>query len=117
MFQLQESFMHRLKEHQADFPKEWPLDLTQKKNQVECKGLVFDSMGELFEVVQELKNSKKHRQTEVIELDREHLLEECVDSFKYFLELLIFIGVTPEQFFEAYCKKDVVINERLTARY
>lgn len=117
MFQLQEAFMRRLAENQADFPKTWPLDLSQKANQIECKNLVGDIMLELFEVVRELKNSKKHRQTDVKELNRPKLVEETVDAFKFFLELLIFMGVTPDEFFEAYRKKDAVIHERLDKKY
>ena len=116
-FRLQEAFMQRLREVQPDFPKEWPLDLSQKSSQIECRDLVFNGMGELFEVVQELKNSKKHRQTEVKDLDRSKLVEECVDSFKYFLELLIFIGVTPDEFFNAYIAKDKVNLDRLSTGY
>lgn len=117
MFRMQDAFMQRLSQTQPDFPKEWPLDLSQKSNQVECKNLVGDIIMELSEVVRELKNSKKHRQTDVKDLDRPKLVEEAVDAFKFFLELLIFMGVTPDEFFEAYCKKDAVIHERLSSNY
>lgn len=117
MFKMQDAFMRRLAKHQPDFPRDWPLDLTQKMNQVECKNLVGDITLELAEVVKELKNSKKHRQTEMKELDRPKLVEEAVDAFKFFLELLIFMGVTPDEFFDAYCKKDDVIHARLDEKY
>jgi hypothetical protein len=116
-FAMQEAFMHELAKRQHDFPKTWPLDLTSKASQIECRDLVFNSMGELFEIVQELKNSKKHRATEVKDLDRPKLIEEAVDAFKFFLELLIFIGVTPKEFFDAYCAKDAINHERLKTGY
>lgn len=117
MFLLQDAFMRRLAKHQQDFPREWPLDMTQKDSQVECKNLVGDIIMELSEVVRELKNSKKHRQTNVQDFDRSKLVEEAVDAFKFFLELLIFVGVTPQEFFESYVAKDRVINERLDNKY
>lgn len=117
MFQMQDAFMKRLAKTQPDFPQEWPLDMNQKVNQVECKHLVGDIAQELSEIVRELKNSKKHRQTEVLDLDRTKLVEEAVDAYKFFLELLIFIGVTPDEFFAAYCEKDAVINSRIDEKY
>ena len=116
MFDLQERFMRRLADIDHSFP-EWPLDISKKQSQLECRDLAFNSMGELFEAVQELKNSKKHRQTDVSEFDRQKFLEELVDAFKYFLEILIFVGITPDEFFEAYCKKDAVINKRIDESY
>jgi hypothetical protein len=117
MFKLQDAFMKRLADIHDGFPSNWPLDLTQKKNQIECKDLVFNSMQELFEAVCELKNSKKHRQTDVKECDRTRFCEECVDAFKFFLELLIFVGITPDEFYQSYCEKDRVINQRLDEKY
>ena len=64
MFRLQANFMSLLSEKNESFPKSWPLDLSQKKNQLECRDLVFNTMQELFEAILELKNSKKHRQTD-----------------------------------------------------
>ena len=116
MFLMQEAFMKRLANADESFPK-WPLDITKKKSQQECRDLAFNSMGELFEAVQELKNSKKHRQTEIPEFDRQKFVEELVDAFKYFLEILIFVGVSPQEFFDAYCEKDAIINKRIDDSY
>lgn len=113
MFKMQVSFMERLREFQPGFPQKWPLDMSQKTSQLEIKDLAFNCVAELFEVIQELKNSKKHRKTENGEFDLEHFGEECVDAFKFFLEILIFVGITPEMFYEMYCKKDAVINKRI----
>ncbi len=117
MFRLQANFMSLLSEKNESFPKNWPLDLSQKKNQLECRDLVFNTMQELFEAILELKNSKKHRQTELPEFNREKFVEECVDAQKFFLELLIFIGVTPDEFYKMYLKKDAVNIARLQQGY
>ena len=118
VFRMQEAFMHVLQKRDGtDVMPAWPVDLTKKSSQQLCKSLAFDSMGELFEAVQHLKNSKPHRKTEIKEFDRESFKEELIDAFKYFLELLIFAGVTPTEFFEAYVKKDAVIHKRVTGGY
>lgn len=117
MFEMQEAFMQRLKSIQDGFPQQWPLDLRTKQAQIDCKNVVFDSMQELFEAIRELKNSKKHRQTELNEFDRAKFGEECVDAFKFFLELLIFVGITPDELFDMYCKKDAAIHRRIDERY
>ena len=122
MWQMQEDFMFRLREHgligthhQSDFV--WPLDLSKRSSQLELKDVAFNSMSELFEAIQHLKNAKKHRQTEVGHVDREAFIEEAVDSFKFFLEFLIFAGITPDEFFDAYAKKDAVLHRRIDEKY
>lgn len=118
MFELQELFMRRLQAVKGhDEMPNWPLDMTEKENQVFLKGIAYESMGELFEAIKELKNSKKHRQTDLPEFDRDRFLEEAVDAYKYFLEILIFMGVTHEEFHDAYKKKDAVLHERIDNGY
>lgn len=117
MFAMQEAFMHRLRQTQPGFPQDWPLDLSVKENQIEIRDLAFNSMGELFEVIQELKNSKKHRKTDDKEFNRDKFCEECVDAYKFFLEILIFAGISADEFFEMYKKKDAVINARIDEGY
>lgn len=118
VFSLQEAFMLRLQEkHGKEKVPDWPLDMTQKSSQQLCKSLSHDSMEELFEAAQHLRNSKVHRMTDVPDFDRAKFIEECVDAFKFFLELLIFVGVSDDEFFEAYLKKDKIIHQRLEDGY
>ena len=63
MFSQQESFM-RLLQKKRNFPQ-FPVDLETKEGQKFCKSIVYEIMGELFESVQHLKNSKDHRITNV----------------------------------------------------
>ena len=44
-------------------------------------------------------------------------LEEYVDAFNYFLSVLVMLGVSAEEFFEAYEHKDRVIHDRLKKDY
>ncbi len=118
MFDLQEKFMLRLQERDGkEKMPEWPLNIAQKSAQKLCKSLSYESINELVEATQLLKNSKSHRVTDIPDFDREKFLEEIVDSQKYVLELLIFLGVTSEEFFRAYCKKDKIINQRIDDGY
>jgi dimeric dUTPase (all-alpha-NTP-PPase superfamily) len=71
----------------------------------------------MFEALGHLKNWKPHRTTEVKEFDREEFLEEVVDAFNYFFSLLIMTGVTSEELFEAYKKKDKIIHDRIRSGY
>jgi len=109
MFEQQEAFMKLLQKHRG-FP-EFPMDLSKKASQKEIKKISFDAMGELFEAVQHLKNSKDHRATDVPELDREAYVEELVDCLHYFVEIAILSGISSEELFSAYIQKgDVNVN-------
>ena len=44
---------------------------------------------------------------------REHLLEELVDVYNFFMKLLGTHDVTPEEFYEAWEKKRTIIEDRL----
>lgn len=118
MYEMQEAFMKALQDSSGieNFP-DWPLDLSQKKSQQLCKSLAYDSTHELHEAITILKNSKPHRKTDVSEFDYEGFKEELVDAFKFYLEILIFAGISPDDFFEAYLKKDAVIHERIKNGY
>jgi len=115
MFEQQTSFMKLLKLKRG-FP-EFPLDLNLKENQVFCKHIVYEIMGELFEAVQELRNSKSHRVTDVKEFNRDKLVEEVVDSLHYFHELCILMDITPNELFHAYMKKGDVNVKRINNNY
>jgi dimeric dUTPase (all-alpha-NTP-PPase superfamily) len=96
---------------------ETPVDLTSKKTQQMLRDLALRGVEEVFEAVQHLRNWKPHKQTEVGEFDRAAFKEEMVDSFNYFLSLLIIMGVTPDELFEAYADKDRVIHDRIRSNY
>lgn len=116
MFRLREGFMRHLQEVKGNVPS-WPAELSKKDVQLFIKDVIFHSQEELFEALRELKNAKSHRQTDVPEFDRDHFLEEMVDSYNLFLEALVLVGITPDEFFKAYVAKDRVIHQRLTDGY
>ena len=117
MFELRKDFMAALQKQVPDVYPEMPVDLTNKATQQHLRDLALRGVEEVFEAVQELKNAKSHRQTEIRDFDRAAFKEEMVDSFNYFLSLLIIMGVTPDELFEAYVNKDRIIHDRIKSKY
>jgi len=117
MFELRKAFMAALQKQVPDVYPEMPVDLTNKSTQQHLRDLALRGVEEVFEAVQELKNAKSHRQTEIRDFNRSAFKEEMVDSFNYFLSLLIIMGVTPDELFEAYVNKDKIIHDRIKSKY
>lgn len=118
MFVMRETFMNALRSQKPDtYPAEWPIDITKKESQRLCRDLARCGVEEVFEATQHFKNAKQHRQSEVSDFDRDAVVEEMVDAFNYFLSMLILMGVTDEELFDMFCKKDSVIHDRLTNGY
>jgi hypothetical protein len=115
MFHQQKEFMDLLRERRG-FP-EFPMDLSKKESQRFIKAIAHDAMGELFEAVQELKNSKGHRATEIDEFDRQAYVEELVDTQKFLFEILHLSGISIEEFFEAYLAKGEINTQRIIKGY
>jgi hypothetical protein len=117
MFNLQEKLMQEYKRTKSDDLPSWPVDLTDKYDQRFCRDITLRSVEEMFEALAHLKNWKKHRKTENKEFDRSEFLEELVESLHYTLELLILCGVTSDELYQAYCKKNRVNLDRLKNGY
>lgn len=108
--------MKLLRESRPGFPA-WPIDIESKQGQVTCRDVVHCSIEELHEALRELKNVKKHRATEIKEFDRAKFVEELTDVAHYFYELLILVGVTPDEFFNAYIAKGSINEKRILGGY
>jgi len=117
MFDLRKDFMKALQQQIPDVYPEVPVDLTNKKTQQHLRDLALRGIEEVFEAVQELKNAKSHRQTEISDFDRAAFKEEMVDAFNYFISLLIIMGVTPDELIKAYISKDSIIHDRIKSKY
>ena len=65
-------------------------------------------MPELTEVINEI-NYKQHKKTKVV--NRDLLLEEFVDVFKYFLNMLLMWDITPEEFIKAFKLKSKKVDD------
>lgn len=115
MFEQQEEFMLLLKQHR-NFPS-WPIDIKSKAGQQLCREIVFSSVEEYFEALQHLKNWKSHRVTEVKKIQKDKFLEELCDMLHYFIELLIVVGIRPDELYDAYMKKGKINEERIKGNY
>ena len=118
IFLMRESFMEMIKEkYPKSYPQNWPLDISKKDSQVVLRETALKGVEEMFEALGHLKNWKPHRDKELPEIDRDAFLEEIVDSFNYFFSLAILCGITAEDFYDAFLKKDVIIRDRLKQGY
>jgi len=117
MFSLRESFMHKIREKDPEISPSWPVDLSDKQSQQHIRDMALRGVEEMFEALQHLKNWKPHRSTQITEFNRDEFLEEIVDAFNYFLSVLVLVGVSDEELFDAYEKKDQIIRERVNSGY
>ena len=117
MFELREEFMQMLCERFPGYYPQWPVDLSKKESQTLVRDVTLRGVEEMFEALQELKNAKPHRQTDVPHLDRDAFLEEIVDAMKYFFTTLKLVGITPEELHSAYLRKHDKICRRLKDGY
>ena len=117
LFTLRERFMSTLREKKPNEYPSWPVDLGNKKDQQHVRDMALRGVEEMFEALQHLKNWKPHRDTEIQDFDKEEFLEEVVDAFNYFLSVLVLTGVSAQDLYEAYLRKDAVIHNRLNSGY
>jgi len=115
MFEQQAEFMKLLQKTRA-FP-EWPVDISNKKDQQLCREIMLSSVEEYFEAMQHLKNWKKHRATEVKDINQDEFLEELCDMMHYFIELLLIVGISADDFFNAYISKGNINKVRIKQGY
>ncbi len=118
MFQLRQEFMDALSEKVPGAYPVRPVDLRKKQTQQHFRDLALRGVEEIFEAIQELRNSKPHRQTDIDEpVNVEAFKEEMVDAFNFFITLLILMDVDAETLYQAYVRKDKIIHERLNNGY
>ena len=117
MFRLRQSFMEAMKEAKPEIYPSWPVDISEKESQQLLRDTALKGVEEMFEALGHLKNWKPHRTTEITEFDRDEFLEEIVDAFNYFFSILVLTGVTSDELFNTYVKKDDIIHKRLQTGY
>lgn len=76
---------------------------------------IFRIVTELVEASDCLKN-KPWKQTHM-ETDKDHFYEEIIDAFHFFIELCIWVGITPKLLTEVYLKKATVNEFRQRSNY
>ena len=114
VFLKQQEFMSMLREH--DRLPEYPVDLTTKPGQRIVKETAFNMLEELMEASFTLKN-RMHRLTDAKELDFDHFREEIGDTFAYFIEVCILCGISSQDLYDEYSRKNQIVKERLSKGY
>lgn len=109
-FTLQREFMDMLVEY--DRLPEYPVDLTTKQGQRLIKEYVSNTIFELSEAAQTLRN-RNHVIKDVPELDFDHYIEELGDAFAFFMEICILSNITPDQMYNEYRRKNQIVRQRL----
>lgn len=118
IFTHREEFLQLLiKRFPESFPNQWPVDITTKDSQKFIRQIALNGVEEMFEALGHLKNWKPHRTSDLPDIDQEEFLEEIVDAFNYFFNLLILCGVDSKKFFSAFERKHEIIKKRLTDGY
>lgn len=78
--------------------------------------MINAAIHELSEAVQTMKNWKSWKQTEVPS-DVDHFKEEMIDSLHFFVEALLLCGVTADEVYDLYFKKNKVNQFRQESNY
>lgn len=90
-------------------------DINHPVIQAKLREFASYTVEELYEAINHLKN-KPWKKT-YVETDRGAFIEEIADAFHFFLEFLIFAGITPEVLFRAYFAKTLTNIERQRTGY
>jgi ABC-type transport system involved in multi-copper enzyme maturation permease subunit len=114
IFAKQREFMDLLVENDK-FP-EYPIDLTTKPGQRFFKEVAFNMIEELMESSFTLKN-RQHKLSDDTEFDRDHFIEELGDALAYFIEALIVCGISSDQIYDEYSRKNSIVKKRLADGY
>jgi dimeric dUTPase (all-alpha-NTP-PPase superfamily) len=90
-------------------------DLDNAKDQHFLKDFAWRITEELGEAMNCLKN-KPWKQTHM-ETDKEHFVEEVIDGFHFYIEMMQWIGITPDDLVDLYLKKSRVNKFRQRSGY
>lgn len=113
-FTLQREFMDMLVEHDK-FP-EYPVDLTTKIGQRFVKECAFNLIEELMEASFTLKN-RQHKLSDDTVVDFDHFKEELGDAFAYFIEICHLCGITSDDLYTEYSRKNGIVRKRIAEGY
>jgi hypothetical protein len=114
IFERQTRFMEILRDN--DKLPEWPVDLTTKPGQRLLKEAIFCMIEEITEASYTLKN-RMHRLTDDRALDIDHYKEELGDALAYFIEVCILSGISPDEMYNEYKRKNQIVVERIEKGY
>lgn len=109
-----EDLFERQKELQRVFGNNLE-NFNEEDKQQYTKDNVLGLLDETHEILRET-NWKHWRKTKK-DIDKQHLLEELSDAMHFFINLCIAWGLSADELYEAYLKKDKKIYERIEGDY
>ena len=95
---------------------ECPIDISSKPGQRLIKELIFAMIEEMAEASFILKN-RAHRFTDHTDVDFAHFKEELADAYSYFVEICKYAGISAQELYEEYCRKNNTVKERIRTGY
>lgn len=108
--------LKRMWDDQKDFNRNfWQRPDTEAERAVQTKEFVLSAFSELDEVLRKIE-FKIHRRTGVRE-NRQAVLEELTDVWKYLLSLYQVWGVDPDEFVKNYWRKSMVVRQRYSEEF
>lgn len=106
--------MDLLVEHDK-FP-EYPVDLTTKQGQRFVREAILNMIEELMEASFCLRN-KMHKLSDDNIVDVAHYREELGDAFAFFMEVCMISGISSDDLFEEFRRKNKIVRQRLQEGY
>ena len=95
---------------------EAPVDITSKPGQRLIKELIWAMVEEMAEASFILKN-RSHRFTDHTDVDFAHFKEELADALSYFVEICLYAGISADEIYEEYCRKNAIVKKRVKDGY
>ena len=114
MFDRQKELMQLL--ILGDKLPEAPVDITSKSGQRLIKELIWAMVEEMAEASFILKN-RSHRFTDHTDVDFSHFREELADALAYFIEICHYAGISGDELYEEYCRKNFTVKKRVQDGY
>lgn len=112
---LMEKYHHIEKKNGLLQTEDCPVNIDDNKGQARLKDFSWRITEELGEAMNCLKN-KPWKQTHMA-TDETHYREELIDALHFFVELFILSGMSAEDVYSMYCKKNKVNQFRQRSKY
>ena len=96
-------------------PDHVPVDIDSYSGQHQIKERLFNCMIEIAEAVDCMKN-KSWKQS-MVETDINHLKEEMADALHFYVAACILMGISAEELFNLYLRKNKVNQFRQRSQY
>lgn len=92
-----------------------PLNVHTFEGQTRIRDLIHRITAEIYEADNCLRN--KAWKTTHVQTDDAHFREELIDGFHFYVQLFIELGMTAEDVYNLYCKKNSVNQFRQRSNY